>query len=140
MPIPHTHLKTRLSQFTLNEGFKYSNGLLIIISTTPLTIKNSDKCLVINGKHTFLTTCVAYDNRNKWRRGKACQHTSYTSTEQSLLLQHRQYLDDRVVDGASLESKIKRIDCEHIQVRRVLTTFLAETSGLLAVKANKLPI
>jgi hypothetical protein len=60
---------------------------------------------------------------------------------QPLLLQHHQYMEHQaIVSENVLEKEIKKIKYGNLQVRRYTLMLLAEQNGLLAARANNLPM
>jgi hypothetical protein len=60
---------------------------------------------------------------------------------QPLLLQHHQYMERQATTHENvLEKEIKKIYCGNLQVRKYTLMLLAEQNGLLAARANKLPM
>ncbi len=97
-------------------------------------LKSWPTCLIV-GK-------VARRQNQKWIFGPpeiAIKRNAEDS--QLLLLQHQQYMERRATTHENvLEQEIKKFYCGNLQVPKYTLMLLAEQNGLLAARANKLPM
>jgi hypothetical protein len=80
-------------------------------------------------------------NKQKWIFGMPeINFTSNIEAKEPLLLGHHQFIEDQsVINENVIENELKRIYCNNLQSARYTTTLIAESSGLLAARANNLP-
>jgi hypothetical protein len=58
-----------------------------------------------------------------------------------LLAQHHQFIEDLTLERENaIQKEIKEIYCDNLQLRRYTTQLLAESNGLIAARANNLPM
>jgi hypothetical protein len=58
-----------------------------------------------------------------------------------LLAQHHQFIEDLTLERENaILKEIKEIYCDNLQLRRYTTQLLAESNGLIAARANNLPM
>jgi hypothetical protein len=89
----------------------------------------------------FMNICSG-ENHQKWIFGMPEMNiTENVDTKESLLLQHHQYVEDQSVKNENIiENELKRIYCNNLQMARQATSLISESSGLLAARANNLPM
>ncbi len=101
-----------------------------------------EACLTaVVGSQPTLKNCTQEKNQ-KWIFGLPEIPTKRRMDDsQPLLLQHHQYMERQAtVHENVLEKEIKKVYCGNLQVRKYTTMLLAEQNGLLAARANKLPM
>ena len=96
---------------------------------TTLQIVENEECLATNGDTVRYALCREEETKAKWQRALQTPVYNDTYIEQSILLQHHQYLDDKSIDNDnSIESQIHRLHCSNLKTRRLLTTLVAQES------------
>jgi hypothetical protein len=96
----------------------------------------------MNDKSNVSMNICSGENNQKWIFGMPEMNIiENVDTKESLLLQHHQYVVDQSVTNENIiENELKRIYCSNLQMARQATSLISESSGLLAAKANNLPI
>jgi hypothetical protein len=107
-------------------------------------VDSHEGCLTAGvGLQPSLSDCNQEKNK-KWIFGRTnipIKRKMNGRNGQPLLLQHHQYMEHQaIVSENVLEKEIKKIYCGNLQVRRYTLMLLAEQNGLLAARANSLPM
>ena len=110
----------------------------------PNTLEITDKetCLQMNYNSFISMNFCTGKNRQKWIFGKAeINIKSNFDAKKPLLLRNFQFIKDQsVINENVIENELKRIYCNNLQSARYTTTLIAESSDLLAARANNLPL
>ena len=112
--------------------------------TLEITCRLDDKlgCLTMTDDHkTSIEVCRQWDSQ-RWVFGiPGIPISKKRDDNQPLFFQHHQYTEHQaIVNENILEGEIKRIYCANLQIRKFTTQLLAESNGILAARANKLPM
>jgi hypothetical protein len=107
-----------------------------------LEITGNTRCLQMNDNSSVFMNICSGENHQKWIFGMPEMNiTESVDTKESLLLQHHQYVEDQSVTNENIiENELKRIYCNNLQMARQATSLISESSGLLAARANNLPM
>ena len=107
-----------------------------------LEITGKERCLQMNDNSSVSMNFCTGANKQKWIFGMPeINFTSNIDAKEPLLLRHHQFIEDQsVINENVIENELKRIYCNNLQSARYTTTLIAESSGLLAARANNLPL
>jgi hypothetical protein len=133
-----TYFHVKSSRCRQKFNFRWNSETLEITGM----VDDREGCLTAKlGLQPSLTDCNQEKNQ-KWIFGRPNIPIKRKMNDgQPLLLQHHQYMEHQaIVSENVLEKEIKKIYCGNLQVRRYTLMLLAEQNGLLAARANNLPM
>jgi hypothetical protein len=121
------------------QNFRWNSETFEIMAYMP---NRREGCLTaIKDGQPTLKNCTQEKNQ-KWIFGPPeIPIKRKAEDSQPLLLQHHQYMERQATTHENvLEKEIQKIYCGNLQVRKYTLMLLAEQNGLLAARANKLPM
>ena len=157
--VPNLPVQTEIKNATRKNCFGFSKNSLtkrgcslwilalfhglsrVIWNSETKQITDGTQCLEARNKELVAAKCDEQTAQQWLLEAPKHQEDNTFEENQPLLAQHHQFVEDKLVAQENiLQEEIKRIHCGNLQIRRFTTHLLAESSGLLAARANNLPL